>query len=425
MIHHRPAALALLLLAPFVHAQNKDKKAQPPAEFFVRCERDDALYKTGEKAKFVFKSPVAGEAYYAFTEDGHKVIRNGSVMMDANKFYSLEQGLDHPGFLQLKITQGKTTKLAAAGFDPTKIVPSAPPPADFDAFWQKQLDAVKDVPLDAQLDPWPAQSILGVDAYKLTFKVRENRFAYGALAVPKWEGPFPAILTVPYAGVYPVEPEAEQARLGAITLNLIIHEFPVDITKAEAAKFAADKLKDYRKIGFDDREKSYFLDGILACYRAVEFLRSRKDFNGKDLAVTGSSQGGGLSIITAGLHPKVTVLASNVPALCDHTGFVKERVSGWPKWVAAATGEQKNKAEEAARYYDAVNFARKVKAKSLVGVGFIDTVCPPTSVYAAFNELPEPKSILTSPLMGHSTDPRYSRARIEFFKKHMQMRPVQ
>ena len=75
---------------------------------------------------------------------------------------------------------------------------------------------------------------------------------------------------------------------------------------------------------------------------------------------------------------------------------------------------------ETAAYYDAVNFARKFKGKSLYSVGFIDTVCPPSTVYAAFNVSIEPKRMIASPLMGHGTDHRWQSAR-RFFRANMKL----
>jgi len=64
-------------------------------------------------------------------------------------------------------------------------------------------------------------------------------------------------------------------------------------------------------IGDEDREKSYFLRMYLGCYRAVEYLASRPDWDGKTLVVMGTSQGGQQSIVTAGLNPRITAMMAN------------------------------------------------------------------------------------------------------------------
>ena len=85
----------------------------------------------------------------------------------------------------------------------------------------------------------------------------------------------------------------------------------------------------------------------------------------------------------------------------DLTGMMVGRVSCWPKRVTnTPKGKPDPKRLEAARYYDLVNFARHVKVPTYVTVGMIDSVCPPTTVYAMFNQLPCDRHIQQLPL-GH------------------------
>ena len=57
-----------------------------------------------------------------------------------------------------------------------------------------------------------------------------------------------------------------------------------------------------------------------------------------------------------------------------------------------------------------MNFATRAKAEAILSVGLIDNVCPPTSVYAAYNNLPGKKQIVIEPLMGHSSSPKIQKA---------------
>jgi cephalosporin-C deacetylase len=231
------------------------------------------------------------------------------------------------------------------------------------------------------------------------------------------------VLTVPGAGVYGIGPDKGHAYLGALSMNIIIHDMPVDESKDFYAKMSGGPLKGYQDIGMDDKNKSYYRAVILGCVRCIDYLFSREDFNKKEMAVTGGSQGGALTLITSGLDQRVTLAAPNVAAMCDHSGMASGRVSGWPHWLSRAKGDDRAKVLETSAYYDAVNFARKFKGKSVHGVGFIDTVCAPTTVYAAFNVHPEPKVMVSSPLMGHGTDSRWIKAREQFFQDNMTLKP--
>ena len=99
-------------------------------------------------------------------------------------------------------------------------------------------------------------------------------------------------------------------------------------------------------------------------------------------------------------------IAANVPALCDHTGGRIGRASGWPQLVP----DNDPHIARVAGYYDAVNFARHAPCVPLMSAGYVDRTCPPTSIYAAFNVMAEPKRIVPTPTMGHSFSPEYNAA---------------
>jgi cephalosporin-C deacetylase-like acetyl esterase len=87
--------------------------------------------------------------------------------------------------------------------------------------------------------------------------------------------------------------------------------------------------------------------------------------------------------------------------MCDHTGFAAHRISGWPKLVKVEDGKPDAKQAQIARYFDAMTFATRIKCPVVVTVGYIDKVCPPTSVYAAFNAIGSKKRIIPRPTMAH------------------------
>jgi cephalosporin-C deacetylase-like acetyl esterase len=113
------------------------------------------------------------------------------------------------------------------------------------------------------------------------------------------------------------------------------------------------------------------------------------------------------AIAAAGLDARVTYFAAGVPAGCDHSGMLARRIAGWPKLVPVVDGKPDMGVLEAARYVDCMNFATRTKAAGCYfTVGFIDNVCPPTSVYAAYNQLGIPKEIYDDIPSGHAHSPQ-------------------
>ena len=120
------------------------------------------------------------------------------------------------------------------------------------------------------------------------------------------EGKFPALLIVQWAGVYGLDKwwATLPASEGFLVLNISAHDLPID-EQPEFYKAQSDgPLKNYTAIGKDDREKNYFLRMYLSAYRAADYLTQRPDWDGHNLVVTGTSQGGLQTIMLAGLHPK-------------------------------------------------------------------------------------------------------------------------
>ena len=169
---------------------------------------------------------------------------------------------------------------------------------------------------------------------------------------------------------------------------------PFDQPPVFYKKLTDTTMKDYAAIGDSDKDKSYFLRMYLGCYRAADYLAGRDDWDGRTLVVMGTSQGGQQSIITAAIHPKITAMLANVPGGCDVTGASAGRAAGFPYWSNHATWDKNPQILETGRYFDAVNFADRIKCPALVSCGLIDETCPAAGVLAAFNQMNGPKHVL-------------------------------
>ena len=107
--------------------------------------------------------------------------------------------------------------------------------------------------------------------------------------------------------------------------------------------------------------------------------------------------------------------------MCDHTGLMVDRINGWPKFLPAGEeGKAQKNVIEAVRYYDAMNFATRIKAPGIITVGFIDTTCPPSSVYAAYNALPGKKEIFNDPPSPHAVTIPAGAAMKDAIQKHVE-----
>jgi len=390
--------LVSLALAPALAAESK-----PHLE--VIADHTNGVYKVGQPIRW----HVASEPPGIFTEAGYTLRRGGMTsILDgrlnlADGAREIEATLSEPGTLLLGVRatdgDGKPVKtFAGAVASPEGIRPSAPCPDDFDAFWKAKVEELSKVPANPQLTPIDCGKT-NLDYWHITMDNIRGTHSRGQLARPKSGEKFPAMLIVQWAGVYPLQQAwaTEPAGSGWLALNINAHDLPIDESPEFCRKQSEGPLKDYAAIGNDNRETSYFLRMYLSCYRAAQYLTERPDWDGETLLVTGTSQGGMQTLMTAGLYPKVTAAIACVPAGCDLTGPEAGRSPGWPGWYWSTNGKDPAKVREASRYYDVVNFAARIHCPVLVAVGLIDQTCPPAGVFAALNQVKGPKEILIMP----------------------------
>ncbi len=358
----------------------------------------DGLYKVGEKVAWQLSLPGADSVHAVVKVNDAKVLWQGDVALGGGRG-TLETSLAEPGMLLATLTAkagGKEIKkLVGAAVSPLDLKPSAPRPADFDAFWKAKLAALRAIPANPVLTPGDSGD-QAIEYATLTLDNINGTRVYGQLAKPAKPGKFPAVLIVQWAGVYglPKSFVTGYAKNGWLALNVMAHDLPLDKPESFYKEAAATSLKDYAMIGNESRETSYFLRMILGDCRAADYLAARPDWDGRTLAVIGTSQGGLQGFATAGLHPKVTAMLVCVPAGCDTTGPWAGRSVSWPYWFRSTQGKDEKKVMETSRYFDAVNFAADIRCSALVAVGLIDQTSCPAGVYSAFNQIKGPKEIV-------------------------------
>lgn len=325
------------------------------------------------------------------------------------------QSPTEPGFIRCIVTttlEGKPVKeLATVGFSPEKIQPTQTEPADFDAFWAKQREELAKIPADFQLTPAPDLSTPTVDVFYLSFQnvgdwSGYSRF-FGVLAVPRGAGPFPVLLNSPGAGVRAYTGNVKLAEKGIITLQVGIHGIPLNMPKDVYDQLGKGALNDYNRFQLDDRFNYYYRRVYLGVLRAADYLTAHPKWDGKNFVVSGSSQGGQLSIMAAGLNPRVSAVAANYPAYSDVSGYLRGRTGGWPNMFRqSANGTFSDQPVEpkllTTTYYDTVNFARRVKVPGHYSWGYNDDVTAPTSTFSVYNTLTAPKQLLLAVDHGHS-----------------------
>lgn len=388
----------VLLCIGAVHGQIRGNEIR----VVVSPDRTDWTYAVNEKCTFTIRVVKAQNLLPDVTVDyelGPEMYptekKEGVVLKDGT--LKLRSSMKTPGFLRCKVkahVDGRTYEgLATAAYEPDKLRPVSQLPDDFQSYWSETLRKARELPLNPLMTLLPERCTETDNVYQVSFQTKPGggRF-YGILSIPKKEGKYPALLRVPGAGVRPYTGDTYTAPGRVITLEVGIHGIPVTMQQSVYDALANGALSNYWTFRRDDRDAIYYNRVIVGVLRAVDLICSLPQFDGKTLGVTGSSQGGALTIITAALDSRVTFLAPVHPAMCDHEAFFEKRACGWPHYFLYYGGAD-DKVRQTVRYYDTANFARFIKVPGWYSWGYNDEVCPPTSMYAAYNVIEAPKEL--------------------------------
>ncbi len=400
----------LLLVLVLSGASLLAQRPPVPQQLLFTPYQASGIYDVGQTVGWtVTPGPAAPTYAYKWTlrRNNAVVLKEGTLDL-ANGKATIEVVGDQPGMIYLAVeavrdltaggaapaadpphfvggNTGRNTGFYAAGaaVAPTKIGLSTPRPSDFDTFWDGKLAAQAKVPINAVLTP-VATDLAGVELSMFELDALGSK-THGYVAKPARAGKFPALIQLQYAGVYALNAAAaaKRAAEGWLMINVDSHDkLPSDPSGSIP--------RDYRTIGNTDREKSYFLNMYLRDSRALDYLLTRPDWDGQTIVLTGGSMGGQQSLALAGLRPeKITAVLVCVPAGADTNGDLHGRKAGYPNWPSDSADVMKT-----ALYFDTVDFAVRIKAPVMAGMGFIDTISPPAGIWAALNQIAGPVEAL-------------------------------
>ena len=176
--------------------------------------------------------------------------------------------------------------------------------------------------------------------------------------------------------------------------------------------------------GLDDvPEKMLFRQIFLDTAQLANIIMNMDDVDENRVAAAGGSQGGGLTLACASLEPRVAMAAPNYPFLCDYKrvwdmdlaeGAYAELKDYFRKYDYLH--EREDDIFKQLGYIDVQNLAPRIKAKVLMSVGLMDTTCPPSTQFAAYNKITSEKELVIYPDFGHEGLPDSEDRLMQFLK---------
>lgn len=398
----------------------------------------DWLYQTGENAKVEvsfckYGIPRDGELKYSIGNDMLQPDKHGSVKLKNGRAVINMGTKKTPGFRDMKLSvslDGKTYEHhIKVGFSVDKIKPYTQEPQDFRSFWQKNVEELKQVPMSYTKELYKDYCTDKIDCYLVKLQIdKMGHSMYGFLFYPKnaQPGKHPVVLCPPGAGIKTIKDPMRNkyyAENGFVRFEVEIHGLDPRIsseTFGEISRAFNDRNGGYLANGLENKDIYYMKHVYVGLVRCIDFLTSLPEWDGKNVAVQGGSQGGALAIIAAGLDSRVTQCVANHPALSDMAGYAaKGGTGGYPHFCRQPQILSNKDCLNTLAYFDVVNFSRYVKAPTYLTWGYNDVTCPPTTSYAVWNTLKCTKESLLTPINEHWTTAETNRGQMEWIKAHL------
>lgn len=376
------------------HADDTSDPAYLPSHF-------SGVYRLGETVSWRVTPPSDSPPItYVIRKNNLEEIARGTLQ--PGNVGLIEARLDEPAMLYVEIlpnTANAQPKALGAAVEPDRIGASLPPPEDFDAFWRDKIRSLRRIPARAQLIP-KASDRDGIEFGILRLDQLAGKHVWAQMAKPQdvsGKKKYPALVILEWGPPHPLAKAtvADRAAEGWLAVNIEPHDVLPDQPQSYYDALPSS-LQQFETSGPRDRDHYFLLYMYLGNIRVIDYVADRSDWDRKTLVVIGTSMGGLQTLCAAALHPKVTALSVNSPAGADANGLAHGRQVGWP-WL----GKSDPMELQTARYFDAVNCARRIKVPSFVAFGFIDILTPPVGNWAIYNAIRGPKEVMALPNAGH------------------------
>jgi cephalosporin-C deacetylase len=299
-----------------------------------------------------------------------------------------------------------------------------PRPDDHDAYWSAALAEMRAVDPDVGLDPHP----LGVDfaeCFDLYFTgVRGARVHAKYLRPTSTPEPHPAIVSFHgYSGSSGDWFDKLPHVAAGCSVAALDCRGQGGLSE-DPGGVRGTTHRGHIVRGLDDRpENLLFRQIFLDCAQLAGIVMSFPEVDEARVGATGASQGGGLTLAAAALEPRIKLAAPVYPFLSDY-----RRVWDMDLAVDAygelreffRTFDPRHEREEEIfcrlGYIDVQHLAERIQAEVQMATGLMDTICPPSTQFAAFNKIRSPKRVLLYPDFGHETLPGLADATLEFMR---------
>lgn len=302
--------------------------------------------------------------------------------------------------------------------------------SDLELFWEETLKEYRDIPFEENIRPMPADSkLMQSEVYEISYIGFAETRVYGWFIVPSGskEEKMPCVVSFPGYQGFASFPEQFSAwtQAGFAVLMLDVRG-QMGRTGNHLASDSG-QAKGFISQNILDKDRCYYRAFLIDALRGIDWVSNRQEIDSERIAVSGSSQGGGLALAMGALHEKVCAIVANIPNLCHldygiyhSTGSLSELahyLNHYPQHLSQVL--------DTLSYFDMLNLAHRIQIPAMLSVGLKDPVCPPETIFPVFRRISSQiKELEIYPFLGHTVMPAQQRLGLQFICKHTQSEEI-
>ncbi len=324
-------------------------------------------------------------------EEHPEVLLTKEVTIEKDSMLTVALGRLEPGFYEVRLRDSVRWNI---GVRPDEVV--SPPDAqpDFDSFWESTFAELAEVPLEPVWTEIPEYSNELRTCYEVRYPSWGGGEAGGIISIPVAEGKYPVWVQYMGYGAEPFyfDPSGAPERI----------DFLVSVRDQGIFKGNQERWIDR---GLASKETFYYRGAFCDVRRAIDFVESLPKADTSRILVSGESQGGAFSVVSAAGDPRVKAVTPAVPFLGDYPDYA--RIVWWPVHevfqAADEEGIPREQLMQMLSYFDIKNFAPKVHCPVYMAFGLQDPTCPPHTNFSIYNNLgTKDKRYYCVPTCGHA-----------------------
>jgi len=276
---------------------------------------------------------------------------------------------------------------------------------DLKAFWETVRQELDEVPIDAEAELVEPEPVPLTRTFRLTLTGLDGVKFRAMLTLPSVgadAGPLPvAVFTPGYGG------DTAHAALVGLCYDkrlALLTVYPRGQGESKQYWQVPDGLTKLTT-GLDDPGNHYYRAAYADCMRGIDYICTREEIDPDRIGVIGMSQGGGLTLATASLDPRVKCAVAHEPFLCNYPVAVETATTGpYLELINhfEANPGSRDQALDTLAWFDPLNLAQFITCPTFISIGLADTTCPPETIRPVFERISAFKGLIEVPDAGHA-----------------------